>query len=405
MIKIKSSSPLYNNFTENTNEDESHHRQKPDEYSIYLLLDGTMQFMFSKELLTLRPQMLLIVYPGDEYSVCGKTRELFCHKISFSLKESEELHELLHEKLDRISTLPAKCLKMIELLDLNDKGLSREAILSMAHILEALLFALIDSKMSQKPVSSTYESYVEDSIDFMNKHIFDKVTVNDISDALGVCGYHYIRLFKQVTGVTPMHYFLKLKTTKAAELLKVTNMPISDIAEKLHFSSDAHFSRTFKRHMFYTPSIYRRQASLVTEKYTFNDMLLQTIIDSSPDLIFFKDTSFVLLGCNAAFCKVLGLDRSQIVGKRDVDLFPHKEALFFNQRDKAILESGKPQSNSEWMTFPDGTQKKFEVMKAPFYDETYTIAGIVGISREIASKKYSRDRKTAQHGAAEKKEA
>ena len=405
MIRIKSSSPIYNNFADNTNEGQALSSQKPDEYSIYLLLDGVMQFRFPKEQLTLRPQMLLIVYPGDEYSISCNTKELFCHKIVFSLKESDELYELLHEKLDRISTLPAKCLKMIELLDYNDKGLSREALLSMSHVLEALLFTLIDSKMSQKPVSSTYESYVEDSIDFMNKHIFDKFTVNDISDAIGVCGYHYIRLFKQVTGVTPMNYFLKLKTTKAAELLKVTNMSISEVAEKLHFSSDAHFSRTFKRHMFYTPSTYRRQAALVTEKYTFNDILLQTIIDSSPDLIFFKDTDFVLLGCNAAFCRVLGLDRSQIVGKRDVDLFPHKEALFFNQIDKVILESGKPQSNSEWMTFPDGTQKKFEVMKAPFYDETYTIAGIVGISREIASKKYSRERKAAQSGTATRQEA
>ena len=394
MIRIKSSSPLYNNFGDNANASESLHSQKPDEYSIYLLLDGILQFRFPKEQLTLRPQMLLIVFPGEEYRIWGKTTDLFCHKINFSLKKSDELYELLHDKLDRISTLPAKCLKMIELMDYNDKGLSREAMLSMSHILEALLFTLIDSKISQKPVSSTYESYVEDSIDFMNKHIFEKFTVNDISDAIGVCGYHYIRLFKQITGVTPMNYFLKLKTTKAAELLKVTNMPISEIAEKLHFSSDAHFSRTFKRHMYYTPSIYRRQAALVTEKYTFNDMLLQTIIDSSPDLIFFKDTGFVLLGCNAAFCKVLGLDRSQIVGKRDVDLFPYKEALFFNHIDKAILESGKPQSNSEWMTFPDGTQKKYEVMKAPFYDETYTIAGIVGISRELASKKHSRERKT-----------
>lgn len=404
MIKIKSSSPLYNNLADSANGSESYFTQKADEYSIYLLLDGTLQFKFPKEMLTLRPQMLLIVYPGEEYSVNG-TAELFCHKICFTIRESEELHELLHEKLDRINTLPAKCLKMIDLMDFNDKGLSREAMLSMSHILEALLFALIDSKMSQKPISNTYESYVEDSIDFMNKHIFDKVTVNDISDAIGVCGYHYIRLFKQVTGVTPMNYFLKLKTTKAAELLTVTSMSISEISDKLHFSSDAHFSRTFKRHMLYTPSIYRRQASLVTEKYTFNDMLLQTIIDSSPDLIFFKDTSFVLLGCNAAFCKVLGLDRAQIVGKRDADLFPYKEALFFNQIDKAILESGKPQSNSEWMTFPDGTQKKYEVMKAPFYDEAYTIAGIVGISREIASKKYSRERKPAQTSASARQEA
>jgi len=393
MIKIKSSSPIYYGFSESNNDSKSTLTQQTDVYSIYLLLDGVMQFEFAKDRLTLQPPMMLLAFPDEQYSSSSSTKELFCYKICFSVKESDELYELLRKKLGRTNTLPAKCLKMIELLDFNDKGQSREAMLSMSHILEALIYALIDSKMSLKPVSSTYESYVEDSIDFMKKHIFDKVTVNDVSDALGICGYHYIRLFKQVTGVTPMNYFLKLKTTKAAELLKVTNLPIAEISEKLHFSSDAHFSRTFKRHMFYTPSIYRRQASLVTEKYTFNDILLQTIIDSSPDLIFFKDTSFVLLGCNSAFCKVLGLDRSQIVGKRDVDLFQYKEALFFNQIDKAILENGKPQSNSEWMTFPDGNQKKFEVMKAPFYDETYTIAGIVGISREIASKKYSRERK------------
>lgn len=393
MIKIKSSTPIYNIYPNKEAEITSCQMQKSDAYSIYLLLDGTMHLRLSKEHMTLQPQMLLLLFPGDEYSITGGSEEMFCYKICFSLKESDELSALLREKLDRVSVLPAKCMKMIELLDFSDKGQSREAMLSMSHILEALFYALIDSKLSQKPVSSTYESYVEDSIDFMKKHVFDKISVNEVSDALGVCGYHYIRLFKQVTGVTPMNYFLKLKTTKAAELLKVTNLPISEIAEKLHFSSDAHFSRTFKRHMYYTPSIYRRQALLAKEKYTFNDILLQTIIDSSPDLIFFKDTGFVLLGCNAAFCNVLGLDRSQIVGKRDIDLFQHKEALFFNRIDKAILESGKPQSNSEWMTFPDGTQKKYEVMKAPFYDETDTIAGIVGISREISSKKYTRERK------------
>jgi PAS domain S-box-containing protein len=257
----------------------------------------------------------------------------------------------------------------------------------MSHILSALLYAVLDLWASPKPHSSTYESYVQDSIDYMNRHIYDKITVNDISEALGVCGYHYIRLFKSVTGVTPMNYFLKLKTAKGAELLKSTGLPIADIAEKLHFSSDAHFSRTFKRHMCDTPSVYRRQAALVTDKYTFNDMLLQTIIDSSPDLIFFKDKNFMLLGCNKAFCQVLGLDKAQIIGKRDVDLFPYEEALFYNHIDEAILVSGEPQSNGEWMTLPDGTKKRFEVMKAPFYDETGSVAGIVGISREMAAAK------------------
>lgn len=387
MIRIISSATLFDCASPINIHGISVH-QNNDEYTIFILIEGLMEFRLGNEYYPLKSQKSLLVFPGEEFSFCAKSNDIKGYRITFAFNNKDELLELIHEKLDknRISTVSINCMRIIENIEYYTKASNRESAMSLAHLVSAYFYALLDDN-HLKGVSNTYESYVTRSIEYMTLHISDKITVKDLSDEVGVCEYHFMRLFKLVTGITPMSYFLKLKTVKAAELLKVTNITITQIAEKLNFSSDAHFSRTFKKYMSSNPSVYRRQAMLVKERYTFTDMLLQTIIDSSPDLIFFKDRNFVLLGCNTAFSKVLGLDKAQIIGKRDIDLFPYREANFFNHIDRMIFESGNPQSNHEWMTCPDGTKKRYEVMKAPFYDNDHNIAGIVGISRELAVSK------------------
>ena len=93
-----------------------------------------------------------------------------------------------------------------------------------------------------------------------------------------------------------MTYFLKMKVNKAAELLTTTQLSVNTIAEKLNFSSDAHFSSVFKKNTSASPTTYRKHHLLYKERYmedskAYNKQahsLLQTIIDSSPDLIFIK---------------------------------------------------------------------------------------------------------------------
>jgi PAS domain S-box len=356
------------------------------EYTLYILIEGLIEFKIDENLFSLKPQMLFFACPEEKYSFCIKSDDIQAYKISFSFNQNDELYDLLNEKLNEghFRTVPVSCLRIIENIKYYTNTLSRESTLSLNHLVSSFLYLSLDENDYSMNVSNLYENYVKHSIEYMTSHIYEKVRVKDLSNKLGVCDCHYMRLFKSVVGLSPMDYFLKLKMIKATELLKTANMSLAEIADKLNFSSDAHFSRTFKKYMGCNPSIYRRQATLVKEKYTFSDILLQTIIDSSPDLIFFKDTNFILLGCNTAFSKVLGLEKSQIIGKRDADLFPYKEALFYNRIDEMILESGNAQSNLEWMTFPDGTRKHYEVMKAPFYDKAYNVAGIVGISREVS---------------------
>jgi PAS domain S-box-containing protein len=247
------------------------------------------------------------------------------------------------------------------------------------------------SQMPAKQVTTSL-TYVEKTIQYMSYHILDKIILEDLAKVVNLCQGHYIRIFKQVTGIPPMEYFLKMKINKAAELLSTTDESITEISNKLLFSSGSHFNRTFKKFKEMNPSQYRKKyqyssSNSFVEKsensYKLSFSLIQTIFDSLPDLIFYKNQTGVILGCNKAFCRVMGLDKEQIVGKSDYTLFPKDEADWYKFHDEAVLKSKSPQRNREWMSLPDGTMRRYEVLKAPFFDENGNLMGLVGMSRDI----------------------
>ncbi len=173
-----------------------------------------------------------------------------------------------------------------------------------------------------------------------------------------------------------------------------TNKTLAHIAEDLNFSSASHFSKTFKQYLSISPIQYRnnyintlenrqeQSAKEIEKAY----VLLQNIIDSSPDMIFYKDINGIMMGCNKTTCEILGLKREQIVGHSDYDYCSKEDADFFKKRDEMIFQTGEAYKNEEWMTYPDGRKRKFEVYKAPFHDSQGQLLGLIGISRDITDR-------------------
>lgn len=117
---------------------------------------------------------------------------------------------------------------------------------------------------------------------------------------------------------------------------------------------------------------------------------LKSIMDAIPDLIFYKDTDSVYLGCNTAFSqKFIGLSEQEIIGRTDLDFVKDKElAAFFRQKDRQVLQNGTPAINEERITLVDGTEIDIETMKTPLFDEEGRISGLIGVSRDITTRKY-----------------
>ncbi len=114
--------------------------------------------------------------------------------------------------------------------------------------------------------------------------------------------------------------------------------------------------------------------------------LLKSLIDSIPDLIFYKSIEGKYLGCNPAFCKFLDTaSADQIIGKRDYDLFDRELADFFRSNDKVVLEQGKACRSEQWVSYPDGQRVLLDTLKTPYYNESLELIGLIGISRDITS--------------------
>ena len=115
--------------------------------------------------------------------------------------------------------------------------------------------------------------------------------------------------------------------------------------------------------------------------------VISSLLDSIPDIIFFKDINGVYLGCNLPFAELVEKSRDEIVGKTDYDFFDKEIADFFRKYDKSMLEVCKSQQNEEWITYPDGKMKLFDTLKTPYWGPDGTLIGLLGISRDITERK------------------
>ncbi|MFM8320962.1 MAG: PAS domain-containing protein [Chloroflexota bacterium] len=112
--------------------------------------------------------------------------------------------------------------------------------------------------------------------------------------------------------------------------------------------------------------------------------LLQGLIDSIPDLIFYKGLDQKYLGCNTAFQVFRGAAPGSITGLSDEDLYPPDLAALFHKTDLQVLAQHDASVLYEnWTTRPDGQPALIETRKTAFYAPNGQVLGVLGIGRDI----------------------
>ena len=123
------------------------------------------------------------------------------------------------------------------------------------------------------------------------------------------------------------------------------------------------------------------------EEIKLQSALLNSLIDSIPDMIFFKDTEGVYLGCNPVFQEFVGKTKEEIIGKTDYDFVDKETADFFRHHDKLMLTENQTHRNEELVTFANGRKVLLDTLKSPYRDGNGNLVGILGISRDITERK------------------
>lgn len=113
-----------------------------------------------------------------------------------------------------------------------------------------------------------------------------------------------------------------------------------------------------------------------------NLSLLQTIINATPDIIFVKDSQGVYQWANQALASTFDKDLTEIIGKKDRDLFPDNLSAKIEADDRKILESKTISTYEETIDLGD-RQINYLTTKTVYYDDDGEALGIVGIARDI----------------------
>ncbi|PDT50076.1 MULTISPECIES: AraC family transcriptional regulator [Sinorhizobium] len=96
------------------------------------------------------------------------------------------------------------------------------------------------------------------AVAYLEEHLGDPFNLAQLAETVGMSEFHFSRLFKKATGLSPSRYFIRQRIARAQLLLQETDTSIIEIGMSVGYSSPSHFAQVFRREAGLPPSHYRR---------------------------------------------------------------------------------------------------------------------------------------------------
>ncbi|MEK6320633.1 MAG: AraC family transcriptional regulator [Acidobacteriota bacterium] len=146
--------------------------------------------------------------------------------------------------------------------EISDEGWGRDEMLDalvrqlVIHLLRSHLTVRMSDQIELSRAGPV-DRRLRRAIEFMHDNFGRELALEEIASAAHLSEYHFARLFKHITRVTPHVYLANLRLERARKLLAETALPISEIAAMVGYQSQSHFSKMFKSVAGITPRAYR----------------------------------------------------------------------------------------------------------------------------------------------------
>lgn len=95
---------------------------------------------------------------------------------------------------------------------------------------------------------------------FVDDHLDRRISLDDMAAIANMSTYYFAHAFRDSAGVPPHRYLVQRRMDRACVLLRNTRLSVAEIAWKLGYSNQSHFTQLFKREIGVTPSRFRHQS-------------------------------------------------------------------------------------------------------------------------------------------------
>jgi YesN/AraC family two-component response regulator len=106
--------------------------------------------------------------------------------------------------------------------------------------------------------NSNGKSLIEKAVELLGKEFRSKISINGICKNLHISTFHFSRIFKKYTGMSPHNYLTKIRINYSKELLLNSDISVGEIASKVGFENVNSFIKSFKLYTGTTPLKFKK---------------------------------------------------------------------------------------------------------------------------------------------------
>jgi YesN/AraC family two-component response regulator len=238
--------------------------EKLDNNMLVFCTKGSGIVMFAGEQIPVSGEQFFIIPKGDTfkfYSVINENSKLLV--VHFDGKNSNLLGKEFSVVRNIIPSVNNRVANREMLFDEIFNNLSRgfhdENLVYVNFCFGHLLATFIYANKTSDDLADESNPIIRRSIDFMNKNLGEKLSLNQISKEAGYSPTYFTTLFKKETNYSPLSYFSHLKIVKACEFLDYTRIKVKEISFTLGFTDPYYFTKDFKKKMGMSPRQYRNR--------------------------------------------------------------------------------------------------------------------------------------------------
>jgi AraC family transcriptional regulator len=182
---------------------------------------------------------------------------------------------LLDEAAAEIGNRPGRSPELVDVFSTRDLFLSQLAPVlvselerpvhpAQALLVESISYALAGHllrhydalKRNEGKITGLAPRVLSTVIDFVEEHAHESIALDTLARVANVSRFHFARMFKMSTGMSPMMYVEQNRMRKAQALIREGRLSLAAIAAELGFADQSHFTRRFRVHVGCTPSDY-----------------------------------------------------------------------------------------------------------------------------------------------------
>lgn len=237
---------------------------------ICVCVKGHAYLQLEDRMVSLEPGQFFVVTPRTLHNECFPADE-DCIDLWLNLRQDQRIRAVVagRDEDDEFGILYCRAVLVEPLVktmlkETLEKELDSDAygarLLVINRMVDAMVAMIRQLELEDqgRTVKHWQQSVVSEVMDYLHHHSTDRIELQDLADHMAISVKHLNRIFKSATGTTIVSYANDIRLDQAKYYLTTTDLKIKDIAQLLNYYDQYHFGRIFKKATGVSPIEFRK---------------------------------------------------------------------------------------------------------------------------------------------------